>query len=1124
MSSSYLWDFCLGDFMVEPTAQSTSITGLGNGFGTELVEFGGEYFGFVVDKANNKLWRLDYGADPLNDTPAVNDLGNPGGQFTNPEALSIIYHNNNWYGVVGYQDNGGSLTRLDFGTSLLNTPSGSNLGTFGYIGRIRGVKFLIIDDNLYLLFSHYNTHELVIVDYGSSFDNSINPGSDIYSTGPISDLTYITGFDYELLDNGDHVIYTVSILDESVVLLNYGSTILSPPSQDHFVLPGLTFNYGFEILREGGEYYGVISSDRQDVKVYNLGDLTTPSQPVELNFTANLPTSEAFRMFRFNGNSYLKGYEGGSEINLTFTADCDASISSSTTFEPTGVNYPNTPGEKVVWLEVFDSNGNSFSDVDTLTILNQTAPSISFTSTNQCSTQQNTFTPTPGLTTYSWDFNEDGIEDSNLENPIYQFPASGTYTVHLDVDNGTCGNFTEQDITVYDEPPTPNFSISGNLCANGEITFTNTTLDESYLGPIEYKWDFDGQATASTRDATFTFGSAGMKTITLTSSIPGCQSSAQQIINISNGSTSLFSATSVCEGELMTFTNQSLDADSYLWDFGDGFTSTAEHPAHLYANGGNYMVQLAATDLMGCTTLLDQGVVVSLNPTADFDFDVPCSGEAGVTFFDQSNGNGSDILSWEWTIDGVVSTSEQNPLISFDESGTRLIGLEVLSSNGCTSQYQELIDFLASPQPTFTVDLACQNLTTHFIDSTPEETVVSRLWEIDGQNYTTQEVDHAFTQAGTFDVSLTVTSADFCSNTVSSTLEIPAGSSVDFELSSSCIGDPITISDVSTAGANPVVSRTWFLDGNSFFNGTQAQLPEDISVGLHDISLETTTDVGCVFIATRTIEFFPSPLAEFEASGTFGVPPFQIGFENASIDATSYSWLVDDIEVSTSSELTHLFTVEGSHLVKLIATNANGCEDEAELEILSAIPAINLQIDELMLTPNGSTQAISFMVANNGNLPVEIFDVIVSAGNDLSISERVNEFLDIGAQTSVQLTSSIHSINASNVCVSIASAFEDVTPDDNEQCVSFVPNIIVESPYPNPVIDEAVIKIILPTSADIQLTLSSTTGHSLMSESHEELASGLNTFRIDTSQLEKGIYFVSIKYKGKVVTRKIFKN
>lgn len=49
-----------------------------------------------------------------------------------------------------------------------------------------------------------------------------------------------------------------------------------------------------------------------------------------------------------------------------------------------------------------------------------------------------------------------------------------------------------------------------------------------------------------------------------------------------------------CDGKTFQFLNQSLDATSYLWEFGDGTTSTEENPVHNYTTAGCFKVTLAA--------------------------------------------------------------------------------------------------------------------------------------------------------------------------------------------------------------------------------------------------------------------------------------------------------------------------------------------------------------------------------------------------------------------------------------------------------------------------------------------------------------------------------------------------
>ncbi|PHI20753.1 hypothetical protein CEQ90_06800 [Lewinellaceae bacterium SD302] len=95
----------------------------------------------------------------------------------------------------------------------------------------------------------------------------------------------------------------------------------------------------------------------------------------------------------------------------------------------------------------------------------------------------------------------------------------------------------------------------------------------------------------------------------------------------------------VCVNSNFTIPNQSCNADSYLWTFGDGSTSTDEIPAHVYSNTGNFTVTLEATGSCG-TDVFTANVEVVDQPNAVFtasdDDGIACLNEA-ITFQNQSN-------------------------------------------------------------------------------------------------------------------------------------------------------------------------------------------------------------------------------------------------------------------------------------------------------------------------------------------------------------------------------------------------------------------------------------------------------------------------------------------------------
>lgn len=71
-----------------------------------------------------------------------------------------------------------------------------------------------------------------------------------------------------------------------------------------------------------------------------------------------------------------------------------------------------------------------------------------------------------------------------------------------------------------------------------------------------------------------------------------------------------FSENSTCDSTIFTFTDESIDGDQYLWDFGDGYTDSIANPIHTYNSPGSYFVTLTVTDSI---TLDDSSFQVMVN-------------------------------------------------------------------------------------------------------------------------------------------------------------------------------------------------------------------------------------------------------------------------------------------------------------------------------------------------------------------------------------------------------------------------------------------------------------------------------------------------------------------------------
>jgi PKD repeat protein len=143
-------------------------------------------------------------------------------------------------------------------------------------------------------------------------------------------------------------------------------------------------------------------------------------------------------------------------------------------------------------------------------------------------------------------------------------------------------------------PPVAEFILPDTIC---RLVDTVTYIATSSPDGSTYQWTF-GTGAQPSSSATGQgpherwYVSAGNKTVRLIVSNTAGADTMVQTLTVRNQASASF--TFVKDGLTVTFTNSSSNADGYLWNFGDGFTSTEQNPVHTYAMPGNYVVTLTA--------------------------------------------------------------------------------------------------------------------------------------------------------------------------------------------------------------------------------------------------------------------------------------------------------------------------------------------------------------------------------------------------------------------------------------------------------------------------------------------------------------------------------------------------
>lgn len=120
-----------------------------------------------------------------------------------------------------------------------------------------------------------------------------------------------------------------------------------------------------------------------------------------------------------------------------------------------------------------------------------------------------------------------------------------------------------------------------------------------------YEWQFGNGDTSSVEEPVYTYTDTGLFQIMLIAINPAsCNERDTSYVTVDvRGPVAAFTYAPpfTTPGNDITYTNQSINATTYLWDFGDGDTSTAVNPLHAFDDYGEYLVCLTATSEFGCS-------------------------------------------------------------------------------------------------------------------------------------------------------------------------------------------------------------------------------------------------------------------------------------------------------------------------------------------------------------------------------------------------------------------------------------------------------------------------------------------------------------------------------------------
>jgi PKD repeat protein len=204
------------------------------------------------------------------------------------------------------------------------------------------------------------------------------------------------------------------------------------------------------------------------------------------------------------------------------------------------------------------------------------------------------------VTSWFWDFGIAG-GTSTEQNPVFTYTQAGIYNVSLTVTDAENATSTATKEGLINVTPT-NVSSAVNFSADvtgGEAPLTVYFTDTSTVDNISsWYWDFGDGYMSTVQNPVYTYHEPGLFTVTLTVTDVAnttWNASVEDFINVSGGTVDFTANRTSGEVPLaVQFTDLStvMNISSWLWDFGDGTTSTEENPAHTYTAPGSFDVNL----------------------------------------------------------------------------------------------------------------------------------------------------------------------------------------------------------------------------------------------------------------------------------------------------------------------------------------------------------------------------------------------------------------------------------------------------------------------------------------------------------------------------------------------------
>jgi gliding motility-associated-like protein len=397
------------------------------------------------------------------------------------------------------------------------------------------------------------------------------------------------------------------------------------------------------------------------------------------------------------------------------------------------------------------------SSIDSFTVVVHATPATPVVTGDSVYCQNATFVPfvvdTP-TTDVLW-YTTAGGGTGSVATPTVNTAVPGVYTFYASRYIFGCPSplaaFT---VTVYAKPAPPTITTADTAYCYGQSYVPFTVVGSNIV------WYNDSGGAAFTTQPTINTTNPGTYTYFATQTVNGCTSDSGSVtVKVLPQLTASFD-TAVhfgCKADTVIFTDSSVGASTYTWNFGDGANDTAVNPTHIYSAQGSYIVSLITTN--GGGICIDSAVqllplVHPLRAAFSVLPDTVCQG-LPVTFIDSSYGTAyGNAATYQWHFGNGGGDTAFSPIYTYSLSGVYRATLVVGNFIPCydTASAWIIVDSISTVSITATDSVLCGGSNFQFSASYSSIGNTGIMWNFgDGDSVANvNPVTHSFNTAGIY--------------------------------------------------------------------------------------------------------------------------------------------------------------------------------------------------------------------------------------------------------------------------------------------------------------------------------------------------------------------------------------